>query len=55
MRNNELIPTAYENILTGTNLTNWRKLGKEQQQVIIDALNKEWNKKAQNKVEEMKK
>ncbi len=55
MRDNSLFPTATENILTGSNLTNWRNLTQDERTEIITELNKDWNSRGQKKIDASKK
>ncbi len=46
---------AYESILTGANLSNWRKSTPAEQDKIIEEANKRWNTKAQAEVDRLNK
>ena len=50
LRDNSLITHAYETVLKGESRAAWRKLSFEEKQAILAALNKEWEKRAQEKL-----
>ncbi len=44
---------AYENVLSGTNLTQWRSLTERGKEAIIQELNTIWKKRANTEIQKM--